>query len=196
MAGDNQLNKLLGAKKLTSTLQSIYTASSTGVGKQVAGTLNISCLDANSTRYLDVVINDGTNDYFYVEHMGLARGGTDILPISIADGQSLKVRITTQPTQMVISAATQANPVVATVDDTTPLQNNDIIEIASVVGMTEINGRYRCTKLSGTTFSLQDLSEADIDGTGFTAYTSGGTANKQTVDATFWGYEETIPQEA
>jgi ubiquitin-activating enzyme E1-like protein len=191
---DNQLNKMLGAVKLSSAFQTIYTASSTGNGKQVAGTLNITCLDANTIRYLDVIVNDGTNDYFYIEHMGLARGGTDVIPISIADGQSLKVRVTATPTQMVISGATAANPVVVTVDDTTPLQNNDIVQQAAVVGMTEINNRYRTTKLSSTTYSLQDLSGADIDGSAFTAYTSGGTADKQVGDATFWGYEEDIPQ--
>ncbi len=79
-----------------------------------------------------------------------------------------------------ITGATQANPVVITVSDTTELETGDTVDISSVGGMTELNGNtYAITVLDGTTFSLQDSGTgADIDGTGFTAYTSGGTATR------------------
>lgn len=194
---DNQINGVLGNKRLTATLQTVYTASATGVGKQVAGTLQITSLDKVNARYFDVVINDGTDDYYYNEHHPINRAQTELRPISLKDGQSVSVRMDSFPMAMTISAATQANPVVLTVDDTSTLANDDWVEISGVVGMTELNGnRYKCTKLSATTISLQDLSGSDINGTGFTAYTSGGNAQKSIGDALFIAYEETIPQEA
>lgn len=71
-----------------------------------------------------------------------------------------------------ITGATQANPVVITVASTAELETGDTGTIAGVVGMTELNGGgpYTITVINGTTFSLDG-----VDGTGFTAYTSGGT---------------------
>jgi hypothetical protein len=78
-----------------------------------------------------------------------------------------------------ISGATQANPVVITTGAAHGYTTGDEIIITGVVGMTELNSkRYRITVLSGTTFSLQDLDGNNIDGTGFTAYASGGTSSK------------------
>lgn len=74
-----------------------------------------------------------------------------------------------------ITGATQANPVVITIPDTTQLETGDQVEISGVVGMTELNGNtYTITVINGTTVSLDG-----IDGTGFTAYVSGGTARRQ-----------------
>lgn len=67
-----------------------------------------------------------------------------------------------------IAGATQANPVVITVSDTTGLTTGEMVRIADVVGMTELNGNcYTVTVIDATTFSLDG-----IDGTAFGAYTS------------------------
>ncbi len=78
-----------------------------------------------------------------------------------------------------ISAATAANPVVLTTASH-GYTSGDEVYISGVAGMTEINGqRFTVTVLTSTTFSLQNqLTGVDIDGTAFTAYTSGGTAEK------------------
>lgn len=68
-----------------------------------------------------------------------------------------------------ITGATQANPVVIT-SNSHGLSNGDIVSIASVVGMTEINDRQFVVS-GATTNTFQLLGE---DGTGHTAYTSGG----------------------
>jgi len=69
-----------------------------------------------------------------------------------------------------ITGATQANPVVITAVDH-GLSNGDKVTLADVAGMTEINGiEYTIANKTDDTFEL-----SGINGTGFTAYTSGGS---------------------
>ncbi len=69
-----------------------------------------------------------------------------------------------------ITGASATNPVVITNVDHN-LQNGSIITIDNVGGMTQLNGNtYTVTVVTDNTFSLNG-----IDGTAFTAYTSGGT---------------------
>lgn len=71
-----------------------------------------------------------------------------------------------------ITNITQADPAVVTVASTAALVNGNTADIADVLGMTEINGLSPLiTIINSTTFSLDD-----VDSTGFTAYSSGGTA--------------------
>jgi hypothetical protein len=75
-----------------------------------------------------------------------------------------------------ITGATQANPVVIT-DTAHPYVNGDELYIQNVGGMTELNDKYyRIANAAANTYELQDIGGTNIDGTGFTAYTSGGTA--------------------
>ena len=77
-----------------------------------------------------------------------------------------------------ISGATQANPVVITATGHS-YSNGDEIEISGVVGMTELNGkRYLVANKTTNTFEITDIDGNNIDGSGFTAYTSGGVANR------------------
>jgi hypothetical protein len=78
--------------------------------------------------------------------------------------------------------ATQADPVVITATGH-GLSNGDKVAIKSAGGMVEINDRiFTVQDVSGATFELTDDGGAspanDIDGSGFTAYTSGGTVQK------------------
>lgn len=68
-----------------------------------------------------------------------------------------------------IANATQTNPVQITAE-TNLLSDGDTITILGVQGMTELNGNvYTVDNVSANTFEL-----LGVDGTGFTAYTSGG----------------------
>lgn len=72
-----------------------------------------------------------------------------------------------------ISGATQANPCVVTATGH-GYATGDMIQIDSVVGMTQLNGRlYTITKVDDNSFSLDG-----INATGFTAYSSAGTATR------------------
>lgn len=75
-------------------------------------------------------------------------------------------------TANVITGATQANPCVITVTDTDIFSTGEVIDIAGVVGMTELNGTSpTVTKVTGTTYQLDG-----VDSTGYGAYGSAGTA--------------------
>lgn len=83
-----------------------------------------------------------------------------------------------------ITGATQADPGVITISSH-GYSNGDEIYLDSVGGMTELNGRnYLIANATTNTFTLQDLFGNDIDTTGFTAYTSGGSVDKLYEEAT------------
>ena len=89
-----------------------------------------------------------------------------------------------------ISGATQADPVVITATGHS-YDNGDEIEISGVVGMTELNGkRFRVANKTTNTFEITDVDGNDIDGTGFTAYTSGGNANRVYEISTPYGTDD------
>lgn len=74
-----------------------------------------------------------------------------------------------------ITGATAANPVVLTAANS--YTAGDEVYISGVAGMTELNGKYfLVSNPTGANFELQDIDGVDIDGTAFSAYTSGGTA--------------------
>jgi len=80
-----------------------------------------------------------------------------------------------------VSGATQADPVVITTSADHNFTNGAEITISSVVGMTELNGNtYYANVITSTTFSLYNEAglSTTVDGTGFTAYTSGGVATQ------------------
>ena len=79
-------------------------------------------------------------------------------------------------TNKAISAITAANPPVVTTATHSYVTGQEVY-ISGIVGMTQLNGRnFKITVLSSTTFSLQDLSGTNIDASGYTAWSSGGTS--------------------
>ncbi len=81
-------------------------------------------------------------------------------------------------TAKTITAITKANPGVLT-SNSHGFSNGDEVYIVSVGGMTELNGRnYRVANSTTNTFSLTDLYGTAINTTGFTTFTSGGTATE------------------
>jgi len=77
-----------------------------------------------------------------------------------------------------ITGITQANPGVVTISSH-GYSNGDHVIITEVVGMTEVNGKtFKVANKTTNTFELQDVDGNNVNTTGFTAYTSGGVANK------------------
>jgi hypothetical protein len=75
-------------------------------------------------------------------------------------------------TTATITGITQADPPVVTTSSLHPFNTGDEAILSGIVGMTELNNRrFSVTRLSPTTFSLDDE-----DSTGYAAYVSGGTA--------------------
>lgn len=79
-----------------------------------------------------------------------------------------------------ITGATQANPVVITAT-AHGRATGDRVSIAGVVGMTQLNGNtYNITVIDANSYSLQStVTGVNVDGTAFTAYTSGGTWTRE-----------------
>ena len=92
-----------------------------------------------------------------------------------------------------VSGITAANPPVVTTSAAHGFTTGHRVRFANVGGMTEVNQTsepYKITVASTTTFSLQDKDGVNVDGTGFTTYTSGGEAydiTKEVNDAGFKG---------
>lgn len=85
---------------------------------------------------------------------------------------------TTKAAGQSITAATQANPVVITYSGSDTYANGDTVYIDGVVGMTQLNKRNFTVASVDTvanTFALEG-----VDGTTYTAYTSGGTVEEYT----------------
>ena len=77
-----------------------------------------------------------------------------------------------------ITAITQANPAVVT-SSSHGYSNGDEVLISSVSGMTEVNGkRFLVAGVTTNTFQLTDKDGTNINSTSYTAYSSGGVANK------------------
>ena len=83
-----------------------------------------------------------------------------------------------------ITGATAADPVVITATSH-GFADGDEVQIDNVVGMTEINARrYVVANQTANTFELTDEDGNDIDGSSFTAYSSGGIARQTFVEIT------------
>lgn len=82
-------------------------------------------------------------------------------------------------TPLTITGVSQASPGVVTYTGTDPANGQEVY-IDGVVGMTQLNGRYFTVANVNTganTFELTDVFGANVDTTGYTAYSSGGTAS-------------------
>ncbi len=87
-------------------------------------------------------------------------------------GSNISVLTSYAGSPKTITAITKANPAVVT-STAHGLANGDVVKIAGVVGMTEVNGKvYVIKTVTANTFEL-----TDTDSTGFTTYVSGGTAS-------------------
>lgn len=89
-----------------------------------------------------------------------------------------------------ITGASQANPVVITAIGH-GYSNGDHVQISGIAGMTELNGNlYKVSAAGSDTFALQTEAGTNVDGSGFTSYTSGGISSRIAEVATPWSDDE------
>lgn len=89
-----------------------------------------------------------------------------------------------------ITGATQANPVVITSTDH-GFSDGEVVGSFNVAGMTELNGNtYKVANKTDDTFELTTLADANVDGTAYTAYTSGGQLYPAADGSAFNAYRE------
>jgi len=122
---------------------------------------------------------------------GQTRGGgaAVLIPFQLNDSQAYMLEFTSGYMRVykdgalqtiprtTITGITRANPAVITVASTSGLANGDEVIITGIVGMEELNGRQvKLAGSSGSTFQLVDpVTGANINSTGFGAWSSGGT---------------------
>lgn len=75
------------------------------------------------------------------------------------------------PVQKTITGATNATPIVLTVDSITNITDGDWVRVNGVGGNTNANGTFLVTSVSGSNITL-------VGSAGNAAYTSGGTLTK------------------
>ena len=125
------------------------------------GTTTLRLTDVNSVDQ-DIELHAGGNMTITRNHSG------SITLASLMGGVS-----------RVITSATQASPVVITTNNNHDFTEGTPVTIVDVVGMTQLNGNeYYADVLTSNTLALyqDDVLSVPLDGTGFTAYTSGGVA--------------------
>lgn len=97
------------------------------------------------------------------------------MPSTAISAQGTTVSIgTTTGSAINISAVALTNPCRVTLASTTGLNKGDVVTVAGVVGTTQLNGNNYVIQYIEPTTKIVTL--AGVDATGFTAYTSGGTA--------------------
>jgi hypothetical protein len=101
----------------------------------------------------------GETLFFDTERVVLDNGDA-IIATTAGDNRSISISAVTQATQAVVTASNHQ------------LEQGNYVSFAGVSGMTELNGNiYQVVSVSdSTTFTI------NVNSTGFTAYTSGGTA--------------------
>lgn len=89
-----------------------------------------------------------------------------------------------RPSSKTITGITNANPGVVTATSH-GFSNGDTVYMMDIEGMTELNGNiYKVASVTANTFALTNSSNANINTTSYGTYTTGGTANKQSVTIT------------
>ena len=154
-------------------------------GEMIVGTYDRKQKVIGWTKYTDATgsyehvatISDGGSDQVWVVVNRTINGGTKryIEVFDNGDGtdsiHGYADSFLTLSTPATISGATAANPVVITATSH-PFSDSDTIKIKDVVGMTELNGRtFTVANSTSNTFEL-----SGVDGTSYTAYSSGGEA--------------------
>jgi Flp pilus assembly protein TadG len=126
-------------------------------------------LKAAANEFVDVLIRDDQSDFY---------SKVAIVPYGMAVNLGAKAQSARGPVEpgKSITAATRTRPVVVTAAGH-GFVNNQIVYIAGVNGMTQLNDKaYRVRNPTANTFQLQDTFGANIDGRSYSAYSSGGTA--------------------
>ena len=149
-----------GAKKLENMLVAPQGAAARRVGTQFISEIKTS---ANKTRLIPFEFS--TTQTYMLEF------GNQYIRFFKDKGQITESNKT-------ITAITAANPAVVT-SNSHGYSNGDFVIISGVVGMTEVNGKtFKVADKTTNTFELQDVDGTDINSSGYTAYSSGGVANK------------------
>lgn len=154
-------------------------------------TLDNSIAITAATKADPVVVTAGTHGLSNgdtirtTDVVGMTELNTNSYVVGVVDADN--VRLMDPDVVAYITAATQANPVVITVlDGIDDIANADVIGITGVSGMTQLNGNVYTVANKNTANKTFELS--GVNGTGYGAYTSGGSVYDSTDGTAFTTY--------
>ena len=162
---------------LTDITPQTYTSNFNPNFTTVSSSTTVTVVDANIA---NVTTNDSVEFKTPVSVGGIILSG--VYPIDVIGGTTqynitAATAATSSQTNATITGITQANPAVVTTSGAHGFSNGQLIYIYGVVGMTQVNGLlFTAAGVTGTTFQL-----TGINSTGYTAYSSGGTASPSAV---------------
>ena len=108
----------------------------------------------------------------------------------VADGATHTFALMQNENGALITGITQANPGVVTAV-AHGFSDGDIIGMHGIVGMTEANDNsYKVANATADTFELNTAGDANVNTTGFTAYTNGGSVYHMEGGSAFAAYVE------
>lgn len=170
-----RISEWIGQSATSSTYCAWFDAA--GTTNFVKGCNNNALKDAHDTTVTYVTAGASSQPNMALTGSGspFAKTTHNGQPCGIADtnGNIYKINpgMTCIAASKAITAATQANPVAVT-SAAHGYTTGQVIQVEGVVGMTQINDRfYTVTVVDANTFTLDG-----VNGTGYTAYTSGGSA--------------------
>lgn len=160
-------------------------------GSLFEGTIDVSSASWNST----ALLFDGASEQDADTNFRLGSGAyakANLIGKTTGSGNGTAVGLKCDGKNATISGATQANPVVIAATGH-QFETGDLVYISGVAGMTQLNGSYfTVTKIDANSFSL------GVDGTGYSAYTSGGVAGFKSwlmgihVEAEITGFDKAV----
>jgi hypothetical protein len=104
----------------------------------------------------------------------------------------IKRQALARATKTTIAGASAANPVVVTTTPTHTFIANELIHVESVGGMIQLNDlSFRVYAFTSTTISLYNLDGTSLDGSAYTAWTSGGYVYRDA--SADWSYIYDLP---
>ncbi len=157
-------------------------------GAEVTTTISTVSTFAKITHFVNTgeedgdsnVVGDPTTDNDLT--VGAGGAGTYMVHLQTsfrnASGSNKSIQINPKiilATALTITDASNATPIVVTVDAAHTLKVGDMITISGVGGNTNTNADHTLSAVTSTTMTLQTLAHADTVGNG--AYTSGGTVD-------------------
>lgn len=139
--------------------------------------------DIDPDRFIAVNVDYSGNGDWYPVHEGIAYDHDSVSALSSFPRRYEHTHDylhfwpqTDATSSITITGITQANPGVVTAAGHGLVDGQEVY-LAGIVGMTELNGTIvKAASVTTNTFALQDQDGNDIDTSGYTAYSSGGTA--------------------
>ena len=189
VSGDSEAFKTINLYDTATAVRGTEQSTSGNATPQIGRAKSRGFELANATQSADIFAQTSTWKHYIFDvemftHLKISKNTTfttgEIVSGSTS-GATGYVQAISSGTVATISGATQADPIVITATGH-EIKDGDAVHIFDVVGMTELNDNtYYVKVVDANSFSLHDSVGNNIDSSGFTSYTSAGTASTGTV---------------